>query len=116
MSKLFEMIEAQQKGHEKEPLFMIGEQLKDIARREPASAELLEQDLAVEGMGLEAMAAKLQEYADKHHGSARCFCITPAVAEDLIRNFYGLPAATAEASASSPSVVEDPFIDLASFL
>ena len=40
--KLQEIIAQQQKGHESKPRFMIGEQLKEIAAREPKSAELIE--------------------------------------------------------------------------
>ena len=47
MSKLYDLIAEQQKGHENEPRFMIGEQLKEIAEREPLSAELLERDLEI---------------------------------------------------------------------
>lgn len=91
MSKVFEIIEQQQKGRENTPAFMIGEQLKEIAAREPASAELLEKDLIVAGMGLDGAAKKLQEYADANHKTAKCFCITPIKAEEILREFYGLP-------------------------
>lgn len=113
MEKLHQMIEAQQKGQENTPAWMIGEQLKEIAAREPASAELLEQDLANEAMSLKAAAKKLQEYADKHHGSARAFCITPKVAEGILRDFYGLPKAGEAPAAPAP---EEGYIDLSSFL
>ena len=33
MSKLYDLIAEQQKGHETEPRFMIGEQLKEIAEK-----------------------------------------------------------------------------------
>ena len=91
MSKVFEIINEQQKGRENTPAFMIGEQLKEIAAREPASAELLEKDLIVAGMGLDGAAKKLQEYADANHKTAKCFCITPIKAEEILREFYGLP-------------------------
>ena len=57
--KVFELIQEQQKGHETEPRFMIGEQLKEIAEREPLSAELLERDLEIEEMNPEAAASDL---------------------------------------------------------
>ena len=109
-----EIIEAQQKGHETEPRFMIGEQLKEIAEREPKSAEILEQDLTVKEMSLEAAERKLQEYADKNRGNKRAFCITPIVAERILRDFYGLPQFRKEESASSKP--NSAFIDLSSFL
>ncbi|MBQ9744490.1 MAG: hypothetical protein IJW19_05125 [Clostridia bacterium] len=93
MEKLINLISEQQRGHENEPAYMIGEQLKEIAEREPSVIDILVKDLETNGMGLEDVAAKFKQYADKNHGSAKCFCITPKVAEDLIREFYGLPKA-----------------------
>lgn len=119
MKKLFEIIAEQQKGHENEPLFMVGEQLKEIASREPASAELLKKDLATEGMGLYAAAAALKQYADKNRGKARCFCISPHIAEKILREFYGLPSAEPASNVSNESPKEDSetaYIDLSSFL
>lgn len=113
MEKLYQMIEAQQKGRENTPAWMIGEQLKEIAAHEPASAELLEQDLTNEAMSLKAAAKKLQEYADKHHKGAGCFCITPKVAEKILREFYGLPDQGKEPEQEAPKA---DYIDLASFL
>ena len=111
--ELYQMIEAQQKGQENTPAWMIGEQLKEIAAREPASAELLEQDLANEAMSLKAAAKKLQEYADKHRGSARAYCITPQVAEGILREFYGLPKA---GEAPAAPAQQEGYIDLSAFL
>ena len=113
MEKLYQMIEAQQKGRENTPAWMIGEQLKEMAEREPACAELIEKDLAVKEMSLDAAAQKLKEYADKHHGSARAFCITPKVAEGILREFYGLPDQGKEPEPEAPKA---DYIDLASFL
>ena len=110
--KVIEIIEQQQAGYEGEPLWMVGEQLKEIAEREPASAELLAQDLTVEGLDLAGAAGALQQYADKHHGKARRFCITPKVAEQILREFYGLPD-PGEATEVMP---EATFLDLTSFL
>ncbi|MBQ8207745.1 MAG: hypothetical protein IJZ89_03315 [Clostridia bacterium] len=111
---LITLIEEQQREHENEPLFMAGEQLKEIAEREPLSAELLEKDLAIDGMKLSDAAAALQKYADENHGKAKCFCITPKVAEGILRNFYSLPEAGAKADAQPEP--ESTRIDLASFL
>lgn len=113
MEKLYQMIEAQQKGRESTPAWMIGEQLKEIAEREPQCAELIEKDLVVKEMSLDAAAQKLKEYADKHHGSARAFCITPKVADGILREFYGLPKAGEAPAAPAP---EEGYIDLSSFL
>lgn len=121
MEKLCEMIANQQKGKENTPAFMIGEQLKDMARVQPGIVELLKQDLEVPEMSLESAAKKLQEYADKNHGKANSFCITPKVAEDILRKFYGLPAPAQEQQEQAPtvnisSVESSTHIDLSDFL
>ena len=116
MSKLYDLIEEQQKGHENEPRFMIGEQLKEIAEREPLSAELLERDLEIEEMSLKAAEKHFQEYADRNHGKAKAFCITPKVAERLLREFYGLPIPEENAPEKKEADSSAGYIDLSSFL
>ena len=116
MSKLFDLIAEQQKGHETEPRFMIGEQLKEIAEREPLSAELLERDLEIEEMNLEAAEKHFQEYAGRNHGKAKAFCITPKVAERLLREFYGLPIPEENAPEKKEADSSAGYIDLSSFL
>ena len=119
MSKLYDLIAKQQKGHETKPRFMIGEQLKEIAEREPLSAELLERDLEIKEMSLEAAEKHFQEYADKNHGNAKSFCITPKVAEGILREFYGLPTPNPSREMDSVKKTEEPseeYIDLSSFL
>lgn len=112
-----ELIEAQQSAlDQSDPAWMVGEQLKDICRREPESAELVEKDLTVKGMGLADCEKKIKAYSDSHR-TGRSFCVSPAVAEDIIRKFYGLPERMAgeelkEVTASQPGA----FLDLASFL
>ena len=116
MSKLYDLIAEQQKGHENKPRFMIGEQLKEIAEREPLSAELLERDLEIEEMNLEAAEKHFQEYADRNHGKAKAFCITPKVAERLLREFYGLPIPEENAPEKKEADSSAGYIDLSSFL
>lgn len=116
MSKLYDLIAEQQKGHETEPRFMIGEQLKEIAEREPLSAELLERDLEIEEMNLEAAEKHFQEYADRNHGKAKAFCITPKVAERLLRELYGLPIPEENAPEKKEADSSAGYIDLSSFL
>lgn len=116
MSQLFDLIAEQQKGHENEPLFMIGEQLKEIAEREPLSAELLERDLGIEEMSLAAAEKRFQEYSDKNHGKAKTFCITPKVAENILREFYGLPKPEEKPTAKTDEPTGAGYIDLSSFL
>lgn len=116
MLNVNEMICEQQKGHETEPRFMIGEQLKEIAEMEPLSADLLERDLEIEEMNLEAAEKHFQEYADKNRGKAKAFCITPKVAERLLREFYGLPIPEENASEKKEADSSAGYIDLSSFL
>ena len=109
-AKLYDLIENQRKGHENEPRWMIGEQLLEIAEREPGVIEILERDLEIPELNLEAAEKKFQQYADKNHGSAKAFCITPKVAEKILREMYGLPGGSSRKESSSS------FLDLASFL
>ena len=83
-------IEAQQaKVKDRSPQWMVGEQLKDICRREPRSAELLVQDLQVKEMGIVEAEKKIKAFADGHK-SGNFACVTPAEADHILREFYGL--------------------------
>lgn len=85
-----EKIEAQQKGREGTAPWMVGEQLKDMLRNEPWLEDLLDKDLDVKEMSLAAAEKKIKAYADGHK-SGNFACVTPAVAEGILREFYGLP-------------------------
>ena len=109
---VFEKIEAQQaKLKNTEPAWMVGEQLKDICRADPHCADIVEEDLESESMSLEKAAAALKKYSDDNHGKARCFCITPKVADSILRKFYGLPEAAAESTPESAGT-----FDLSAFM
>ena len=110
---LYEKISAQQ-GEEGTPQFQIGEQLKEIAAESDHTANLILQDIDKEGMGLEDLDEHFAEYAEKHKGKANRYCITPKVADRLIRKFYGLP----ERDATPAPVEKKPsgLLDLESFL
>lgn len=107
------LIEAQQQGKENTPEWMIGQQLKDICRREPESAKLVEQDL-MGALTLEGCAKKLKAKADELHKAQKgnCVCITPDVAEAVIREYFGLPAQGKEPEKETTGSV----LDLADFL
>lgn len=113
---VFEKISALQKGKENTAPWMVGEQLKDICRREPECAELVEKDLDVKGMGLEDCEKKIKAYADGHK-KGNCAVVPPNVAEEIIRKFYGLPDRREETPAE-PMQQEQPagFIDLTDFI
>ena len=108
-------IEAQQaKVTARSPQWMVGEQLKDICRREPRSAELLAQDLKVEAMSITAAEKKIKAFADSHK-TGNFSCVTPMEADRILREFYGLP----EPSVALPPAADPPerkIIDLSDFL
>ena len=114
--KVFDMIAAQQAGKENTPAWMVGEQLKDICRTDPHCAEIVAKDLEVPEMGLEACEKKIKEKADsiQKQSKMKCVCITPNVAEQIIREFYGLPEARVETAEAEPDQVAEKsgFLDL----
>ena len=60
LKELTKIIEKQQKGRENSPAWMVGEQLKEIAAREPGTVDILLSDLKVSSMSLvEAEAAMI---------------------------------------------------------
>lgn len=105
-------IEAQQ-PKERGPVWMVGEQLKDMLRAEPALADLLLKDLSGGGMTLADAEKKIAEQARKNK-VGNCGCVTPAEAEDILRRFYGLPP-RGQAMALK-SAARGVVIDLADFL
>lgn len=91
--KAIAAIEAQQaKVKERSPQWMVGEQLKDICRMEPLSAELIAQDLEHEAMSIVEAEKKIKAFADGHK-TGNFSCVTPLEADRILREFYGLPAA-----------------------
>ncbi len=106
-----EAIEAQQKAvkyHSRQ--WMAGEQLKEICRREPKSAELLLADLQREAMSITAAEKRIEAFARKNGN-----CASPIEAEEVLRQFYGLPPA--EEAPPSPAPPEDRgILDLSDFL
>ena len=119
MSKTFDelcaVIAGQQAGKENTDVFMVGEQLKDIGAESEHNAEILLQDIPMDSMNLVAAAARLKKYSDDNKGQAKCFCISPKVADGILRKFYGL--GEQEKVDSKPAGVQDGgFIDLSDFL
>lgn len=123
---VFEKIEAKQKGKENTDIWMVGEQLKDICRADPACAAIVAEDLENKEMSIAAVAQKIQDYADDLHRKMKSnrICVPPNVAEGIIREFYGLPAAgTSVANDETPMVdhvqasdITNGFLNLDSFL
>lgn len=64
MKNAIELIKAQQeKVKERSAPWMVGEQLKDICRAEPESAEILARDLEVEKMSIAEAEKKIRAFA-----------------------------------------------------
>ena len=123
-----ELIESLQKScPEYSSARMVGEQLKDIARAEPESAELLEQDLQKTGMGLADAEKLIRARADEIHKTVKgnCVAVPPSEAEQILRKFYGLPERGTETERTDPSTPlrsaqddkkQGKILDLADFL
>jgi hypothetical protein len=87
---VYEKISALQKGKENTAPWMVGEQLKDICRREPRCEQIVLEDLENPDMSLEKCEQKIKAWADKQSRNGNCVCVPPNVAESIIREFYGL--------------------------
>lgn len=113
--RAIELLEEQQrKVKERSAPWMVAEQLKDICRREPHSAEILAQDLENASMSITEAEKKIKAFADGHRsgGFACVTCVTPGEADAILREFYGLGAPGGTASESgSPKI-----LNLADFL
>lgn len=113
--KAITMLEAQQaKVKLHSPQWMVGEQLKDICRMEPKSAELIAQDLENEAMSITAAEKKIKAFADGHK-TGNFACVTPAEAENILREFYGLPRPD-EIKPAAPPPPAKKLVDLSDFL
>ena len=82
--------EQQAKVKARSPQWMVAEQLIDICRNEPKSAELIAHDLDVKEMSITEAEKKIKAYADKHK-TGNFACVTPDEADNILREFYGLP-------------------------
>ena len=118
-------IEAQQaKVQHRSNQWAVGEQLKGICLREPKSAELILQDLQVKEMSIVEAEKKIKTFADKRR-KGNSSSVSLFEAEDILREFYGLPK-----PGSAPELMPEPvpappppsakqekkFIDLMDFL
>ena len=112
-----EKIEKQQaKEKGRTAAWMVGEQLKDIARHEPESAELLDKDLDIPEMSIQQAEKKIKAYADAHKTGSFA-CVTPLEAERILREFYGLnPSGEDALSQREKQERSAEIIDLGAFL
>ena len=105
----------QEKVKARGPQWMVAEQLMDICRREPESAELIGQDLERSGMSITDAEKKIKAFADSHK-TGNFACVTPIEAEDILREFYGLAKAESAAAAVSAAGSLTVGLDLTDFL
>lgn len=101
----------QSKVKPRSPQWMVGEQLKDICRQDPRSAELIAQDLENEAMSITEAEKKIKAYADSHK-TGNFSCVTPMEADRILREFYGLP----RHDEVKPQAPAKKLVDLADFL
>lgn len=112
-------IEKQQTGLKRNTVWMVGEQLKDICRREESSAQLILEDLKNEDMSIAAAEKKIAAQAQKNRVGS-CGCVSPYEAEEILREFYGLGVPTDGEPAAAEEMDQRPkrddkLIDLADF-
>lgn len=110
------MLEEQQtKVQPRSPQWMVGEQLKDICRHEPLCAELIAQDLENPEMFITEAEKQIKKFADKHK-TGNFGCVTPAEADRILREFYGLPSPHGEPEAAPSAGAKIIDFSLADFL
>ena len=83
--------EQRAKVKSRSPQWMAAEQLMDICRMEPESAELIAQDLD-NGLNITEAEKKIKAFADKHK-TGNFACVTPKEADSILREYFGLPKA-----------------------
>lgn len=90
-------------------IWMVGEQLKELLRAESQWSEMVARDLENKEQSLEAVAKKIRAQAQKNKVGS-CGCVTPAEAEKIIRETYGIPERGAKPAAPSGVInLEDYF-------
>lgn len=106
-----EKIQAQQKGIENTAPWMVGEQLKDMLRKEPWLQDIVSEDLDQKSMSLAECEKQIKAFANKNR-KGNFACVTPRDAEKIIREFYGLPSAEKSGAAEGEA---NGVIDLSAF-
>lgn len=88
VTKCLDIITAQQQNNKNNPAYWVGEQIKDICKADTRAAEIVAQDLREQDKSIKKCEEKIRDYARKHGG-----CTPPQAADEIIREFYGLPKA-----------------------
>lgn len=87
------LLEQQGRHKQYSPQWAVAEQIMDICRAEPESAELIAQDLENDAMSIGEAEKLIRKYASGNRDGACGFC-PPQEADRILREFYGLrPAA-----------------------
>jgi hypothetical protein len=90
-----------QQPKQRNDVWMVGEQLKDLLKAEPQWAEMVERDLQNQGQKLEDVAKLIRERAKKNK-VGNCGVVTPMEADEIIRKTYGIPERGAASEAPAP--------------
>lgn len=107
--------EQQKKLPEFSTAWVCAEQIKDICRNEPDSAELILKDLEVPEMSVVNAEQKIKKFADKHK-TGNSAAVSPMQADEIIREFYGLPKISKEQNAKDSNANRGGVIDITDFL
>ena len=111
----------QSKVKKRSPQWMVAEQLMDICRTEPESAELIARDIEHGGMNITEAEKRIKAFADGHR-TGNFACVTPVEADRILREYFGLPEVGKRQESvmvPSPPPVETAggvHVDLAAFL
>lgn len=92
------LLKAQMAEAKQSHVYTIGQILMEVARTSERATELIEQDLAVPEMSLEACGKALKEYARKHQKGGCWACAVFGLGADnpaikVILDFYKIPNA-----------------------
>ena len=114
-----EKLKAQQaKTDEDSPVYVVAEQLMDICRNEPQSAELLDKDLDNPEMSIKRAEVQIKAFVDKIHEKkgGNIVALSLAKAEKILREFYGLPERGEKQDLKPASDDDEKPLDLMDFL
>ena len=96
-----------QQPEQRTPVWMVGEQLKDICRNDVGAAELILADLRNNPqMTLANAEVKISARA-RANRVGNCGCVSPGEAEEILREFFGLGSTPGgdEAPAGTPKII-----------
>lgn len=96
---------AKQQPKQRNDVWMIAEQLKDLLKAEPQWAEMVKRDLENKGQTLEDVAKLIRERAQKNK-VGNCGIVTPMEADEIIRKVYGIPERGAAPEPPAENVID----------